>query len=75
LEEARVAIRKHHQATQKKLKAMGFENKHPAYDEVRISRNSEAYFHHYEQIQKLQSKHIDEMGQLFQRVKNTVGAK
>jgi hypothetical protein len=42
LEEARVAIRKHHQATQKKLKTMGFENKHPAYDEVRTFRNSDA---------------------------------
>jgi len=40
LEEARVAIRKHHQITQKKMKTMGFENKHPAYDEVRTSRNS-----------------------------------
>ena len=40
LEEARVAIRKHHQTTQKKLKTMGFENKHPAYDEVRTSQDS-----------------------------------
>jgi len=70
-----VAIRKHHQATQKKLKAMGFENKHPAYDEVRTSRNAEAWPKTFQQILKLHSKHIDEMEQQLQRVKKQLGTK
>jgi len=75
LEEARVAIRKHHQTTQKKLKTMGFENKHPAYDEVRTFHVSKHSLTAFQQIQKLHSKHIDEMEQQLQRVKKHLGAK
>lgn len=54
---------------------MGFENKHPAYDEVRNFQNSEALFKTFQQMQKLQSKHTDEMEQQLQRVKKQLGAK